>query len=121
MCKPYSGLDKPEKIDLSPFFQYDERIGEFLPKPPGDLQSWVLQPQSATSKYIGTPEAYLRDMDTEFKILETVAQRLGDNPSAVGQINLISEKSVCPSCTDVIRQFRDRYPKIQLNVFTVEN
>ncbi|TPG73537.1 MULTISPECIES: deaminase domain-containing protein [Pseudomonas] len=36
-------------------------------------------------------------------------------------MNLISEKSVCPSCTDVIRQFRDRYPKIQLNVFTVEN
>ncbi|WP_081493546.1 deaminase domain-containing protein [Pseudomonas sp. GM25] len=58
-------------------------------------------------------------MDTEFKILETVAQRLGSNKGATGRINLISEKDVCPSCTDVVRQFRDRHPKIQLNVFTV--
>jgi len=55
---------------MKSFSQYDERIGEFLPKPPGDMQSWVLQPQSATSKYIGTPEAYLRDMDTESKFLK---------------------------------------------------
>ncbi|WGK92047.1 deaminase domain-containing protein [Pseudomonas migulae] len=110
-----------EPMVMKSFSQYDARIGEFLPKPPGDLQSWLLKPQPATSKYIGTPEAYLRDMDTEFKILETIAQRLGSNQNAVGKINLISEKSVCPSCTDVIRQFRDRYPKVQLNVFTVED
>lgn len=60
-------------------------------------------------------------MDTEFKILETVAQRLGNNFEAVGRINLMSEKTVCPSCSSVIQQFRDRYPKVQLNVFTVEN
>ncbi|PCM47414.1 hypothetical protein CP335_22275 [Pseudomonas fluorescens] len=50
-----------------------------------------------------------------------MAQRLGDNKGAVGRIDLISKKAVCPSCTDVITQFRDRYPKIQLNVFAVEN
>lgn len=59
-----------EAMVMKSFSQYDERIGEFLPKPPGDMQSWVLQPQSATSKYIGTPEAYLRDMDTESKFLK---------------------------------------------------
>ncbi len=33
-----------------------------------------------------------------------------------------SENVVCPRyLSDVITQFRDRYPKIQLNVFTVEN
>ena len=80
-----------------------------------------MKPKVASSKYVNSPEGYMRDMDTEFKILETVAQRLGDNKEAVGRIDLISEKAVCPSCTDVITQFRDRYPKIQLNVFTVEN
>ncbi|NWE15255.1 two-partner secretion domain-containing protein [Pseudomonas yamanorum] len=109
-----------EVMVMKSFSQYDARVGEFLPKPAGNLDSWLLKPQPATSRYIGTPEAYLRDMDTEFKILETVAQRLGDNTAAAGRINLVSEKMVCPSCSDVIKQFRDRYPKIQLNIFTVD-
>ncbi|WP_412546980.1 deaminase domain-containing protein [Pseudomonas sp. MWU12-2029] len=50
---------------------------------------------------------------------KTVAQRLGSNKGATGRIDLISGKDVCPNCTDVIRQFRDRYPKIQLGVLTV--
>lgn len=60
-------------------------------------------------------------MDTEFKILETLAQRLGPNSQASGRINLISEKMVSPSCTNIVNQFRERYPNIQLNIFTVEN
>lgn len=55
---------------MKSFSQYDERIGEFLPKPPGDMQSWVLRPQSATSKYIGTPEAYLREWIQSSKLLK---------------------------------------------------
>ncbi len=55
-----------------------------------------------------------------FKILETLAQRLGPSSQTSGRINLISEKMVCPSCSDVVAQFRERYPNIQLNVFTVE-
>lgn len=62
----------------------------------------------------------MRDIDTEFKILETVSQRLKGDSLAAGSINLISEKAVCPSCTSVIEQFRLKYPKVQLNVFTVE-
>ncbi|WP_415069088.1 deaminase domain-containing protein [Pseudomonas syringae group genomosp. 3] len=27
---------------------------------------------------------------------------------------------MCPSCTSVIEQFRLKYPKVQLNLFTVE-
>ncbi|WDH56027.1 hemagglutinin repeat-containing protein [Pseudomonas chlororaphis] len=109
-----------EVMVMKSYSQFDARVGEFLPKPSGDMETWVLKPQSATSRYIDSPESYLRDMDTEFKILETLAQRLGDNSLATGRINLMSEKMVCPSCTDVIRQFRERYPKIQLNIFTVE-
>ncbi|WP_342652880.1 deaminase domain-containing protein [Pseudomonas sp. F3-2] len=113
------GSLSPETMVFKAFSQYDERVGEFLPKPVGDLDSWILKPKGATSKYVDTPEGYLRDMDTEFKILETVAQRLGNNKAAVGSINLISEKEVCPSCTSIVEQFRIKYPEVQLNVFTV--
>ncbi|GAB7530632.1 hypothetical protein PS3A_30430 [Pseudomonas sp. 3A(2025)] len=109
-----------EILVMKSFSQYEVRTGEFLPKPAGNLESWLLKPQRATSRYIDTPEAYLRDMDTEFKILETIAQRLGNNSAVAGRINLMSEKMVCPSCSGVINQFRDRYPNIQLNVFTVD-
>jgi len=95
---------------MKSYSQFDARVEEFLPKPSGDLNSWILIPQVATSKYVGTAEGYLRDMDTEFKILETLAQRLGPNSHASGRINLISEKMVCPSCTNVVTQFRERYP-----------
>ncbi|WP_373875002.1 hypothetical protein [Pseudomonas pseudonitroreducens] len=27
---------------------------------------------------------------------------------------------VCPSCSDIVSQFRERYPNIQLNIFTME-
>ena len=109
-----------ETMLMKAYSQYDARVGEFLPKPDGDLSSWTLKPQVSTSKYTGTPEGYLRDMDTEFKILETLAQRLGGNTQAAGRINLISEKMVCPSCTGIVNQFRERYPNIQLNIFTKE-
>ncbi|MCK4130691.1 hypothetical protein HFK87_25025, partial [Ralstonia pseudosolanacearum] len=88
---------------------YDEAIGSFLPKPSGDVDSWLLKPVKATAKYVGGDGAYLRDSDTEFKILETIAQRLGDKRSASGVINLLSEKSVCPSCTrDSVQNSRKR-------------
>ncbi|MDG9853111.1 filamentous hemagglutinin N-terminal domain-containing protein [Pseudomonas nitroreducens] len=114
------GALSSETMVMKAYSQFDDRVGEFLPKPSGDLNSWVLKPQVATSKYVGTPEGYLRDMDTEFKILETVAQRLGPSSQASGRINLISEKMVCPSCSDIVNQFRERYPNIQLNIFTME-
>ncbi|WP_460119751.1 deaminase domain-containing protein [Pseudomonas sp. H3_G09] len=84
------------------YSKYNDREGSYLPKPPGDVDTWVLKPKVASRKYVNSPEGYMRDMDTEFKILETVAQRLGDNKGAVGRIDLICEKAVCPGCTDVI-------------------
>ncbi|MCV4289115.1 DUF637 domain-containing protein [Pseudomonas capsici] len=107
-----------EQVLMKAFSGYDQRVEEFLPKPNGSLDSWILTPVKATAKYVDGPGAYLRDSDTEFKILETIAQKIGENYNASGRINLLSEKLVCPSCTGVIYQFRERYPNIQLNVFT---
>ncbi|MGA3817116.1 deaminase domain-containing protein [Ralstonia nicotianae] len=103
---------------MKAYSSYDEAINGFLPKPAGDMDTWLLKPSVASSRVIDSPVGYLRDVDTEFKILETVAQRLGGNKSASGVINLFSEKDVCPSCTGVIMQFRKMFPNIQLNVFT---
>lgn len=65
-----------------------------------------------------TPEAYLRDYDTEYKILNDIASQLGDNKHAQGTINLFTERLTCQSCTDVIMDFRSRYPNITLNILT---
>ncbi len=54
--------------------------------------------------------------DSEAKILEAIAHRLGDNPDAKGSITLVSERPCCPSCLGVIQQFRERYPHITLTV-----
>ncbi|WP_425289353.1 deaminase domain-containing protein [Shewanella algae] len=69
---------------------------------------------------MGTPDAYTRQWDTEFKILNDVALRLGNNRNATGSINLFTERLTCTSCTDVIFDFKARYPNIQLNVFAGE-
>lgn len=74
----------------------------------------------AVDKYgaVDTVGAFLRDVDGEFKILETTAQKLGNNPAAIGRIDLFTELKACTSCGGAIVQFRARCPNIQLNVFT---
>lgn len=67
---------------------------------------------------INTPEAYLRDYDTEYKILNNIASLLGDNKDATGTINLFTERLTCQSCSDIILEFRRRYPNITVSILT---
>ncbi len=87
-----------------------------------DESDWTFKPKAVDpdNVRVGTPDAYTRQWDTEFKILNDVASRLGDNRNATGSINLFTERMTCTSCTDVIFDFKDRYPNIQLNVFSGE-
>ncbi|SFJ92485.1 MULTISPECIES: deaminase domain-containing protein [unclassified Bacillus (in: firmicutes)] len=64
--------------------------------------------------------AFLRANDTERKILEDIAQQLGDNKTVKGTIDLFTELPACGSCTDIIMQFRKEYPNIKLNVYSGE-
>jgi filamentous hemagglutinin len=58
-----------------------------------------------------------RQTDTEFKILDDVARRLGPNREASGTIDLFTERPPCVSCNNVIRdQFKARYPSIDLRI-----
>lgn len=54
--------------------------------------------------------------DSEAKILNNIAAQLGNNTSASGTINLLTERAPCASCSNVIQQFQAKYPNIQVNV-----
>jgi hypothetical protein len=54
-----------------------------------------------------------RDRDSEYKILESIAEHL--SPDAVGEIRLFSEQKPCdPSCQYVISKFQKEFPGIKL-------
>lgn len=60
---------------------------------------------------------YLRYNDTEAKILEDIASQLKD-PNIKGEINLFSELDCCQSCSNLILEFRKKYPNIKINITT---
>ncbi|MBD5550613.1 MAG: hypothetical protein HDQ96_05470 [Lachnospiraceae bacterium] len=65
--------------------------------------------------------AWLRDVDTEYKILSDIQSKLGDNYSASGKIKLYTELEPCPSCQSIIKQFKEMYPNIDVEViYSVE-
>jgi hypothetical protein len=75
----------------------------------------------------GNPQRFLptatgsnnRFSDTEFKILNSIANKLGPSSSSVrGTITLYSELPVCSSCSSVISQFSAAFPNVVLNVTT---
>lgn len=57
-----------------------------------------------------------RSTDTEAKILNNIANQLGNNINAKGTITLFTEREPCASCTINIDQFRKKYPNINLNI-----
>ncbi|MBQ0922276.1 DUF637 domain-containing protein, partial [Hydrogenophaga aromaticivorans] len=63
------------------------------------------------------PFPLLRDVDSEAKILNNVAAQLGDNTAVTGTINLLTERAPCASCSNVIDQFKAKYPNVTVNVF----
>ena len=59
---------------------------------------------------------FLRDVDTEYKILNDLAERIGTNYEAKGTIKLFTEKDTCDSCNLIIQQFDKKYPNISIEV-----
>jgi filamentous hemagglutinin len=101
---------------MKAFSQFQKGENGFVALPEGQN---VLQPLSV-NKYgvVDGKDAFSRIYDGEFKILETTARTLGNNPSATGRIDLFTELKACTSCGGAVQQFRTMYPNIQLNVFT---
>ena len=61
-------------------------------------------------------DKFPRYQDTEAKILEDIATNIKD-PNMSGTINLYSELPCCQSCSNVILEFRRKFPNIKLNVY----
>ncbi|MCR6978220.1 hypothetical protein NS839_29070, partial [Pseudomonas aeruginosa] len=57
-----------------------------------------------------------RGIDTEYKILDNIADQLGSNTSARGAVNILTEKAACASCLNVAEQFKAKYPNITVNI-----
>ncbi|MFU2077447.1 deaminase domain-containing protein [Avibacterium endocarditidis] len=58
-----------------------------------------------------------RKTDSEYKILSNLADQLGTNIGAKGQITIFTERPACKSCLGVAEQFNKRYPNIKVNIF----
>lgn len=55
-----------------------------------------------------------RNTDSEYKILDNLADRLGNNTNAKGTVNIFTERPACGSCQNVAEQFMQRYPNIKV-------
>jgi LysM repeat protein len=69
-----------------------------------------------------------RENDAETKILEEIAQSLGATRADVinriscrnikGEITIFSELVPCPACAKLIKQFKNLYPNVKINIVT---
>ena len=63
--------------------------------------------------------AWLRTTDSEYKILNRLANELnaqkgGVYPHITGELKIVSERTYCPSCQGVIQQFNKMFPNVKL-------
>ncbi|MBT9184516.1 deaminase domain-containing protein [Pectobacterium punjabense] len=59
----------------------------------------------------------LRNTDSEYKVLDNLADRLGSNISAKGSVTpIFTERAACESCLGVMKKFPDRYHNINIDV-----
>lgn len=62
---------------------------------------------------------WLRNTDSEYKMLNNLANDLGGvsggkYPNIIGELKIISELPYCASCTGIIQQFNEMYPNVKL-------
>jgi hypothetical protein len=59
--------------------------------------------------------------DSEFKILDNLADKLGSNKTATGKVTIFTERKACDSCLGVAKQFKEKHPNIELNIVDNKN
>ncbi|HGG7690221.1 TPA: deaminase domain-containing protein, partial [Neisseria meningitidis] len=100
----------PQRMEAFSSFQKGEHGFISLP------ETKIFKPISVDKYHniASPPRGTLRNIDGEYKLLETIAQQLGNNRNVSGRIDLFTELKACQSCSNVILEFRNRYPNIQL-------
>ncbi|MFS7159488.1 deaminase domain-containing protein [Serratia proteamaculans] len=61
-------------------------------------------------------ELIAHNTDSEYKILDNLADKLGKNVAAKGSVTIFTERPACGSCLGVIEQFQHKYPGIKVDV-----
>ena len=61
----------------------------------------------------------LMDTDAEYKVLSTIAEtlKMSYDLEVEGNLYLYSELQPCESCESVLRQFKEKFPNIKVNLF----
>ena len=86
-----------------------------------NLESYVDAPmgiKGLTVEEMLKKEAVPRYNDAEAKILEDITSRIKDTPDIKGKINLYTEKACCQSCSNLILEFKNKFPNVELNIYT---
>lgn len=65
---------------------------------------------------INGKDAYTRFYDSEYKILNDIASKLGNKTDASGTIKLFTDRETCPSCARTVNQFMEKYKNIKVEV-----
>lgn len=108
----HSGIKDMESIE-NPLQR--EKLRDISIEPSQDKKVFDTLEVNERNEVNGTG-AWDRCRDTEFKILNEIANKLGNNTKAYGKIKLYTDLDCCPSCKSVIRQFQERYPDIDIEI-----
>ncbi|MED1948092.1 MULTISPECIES: deaminase domain-containing protein [Brevibacillus] len=108
----HSAIENPKQIKDE---ADREKIKDISVEPPEGERLFKTQKVNKQNVVNGE-EAWDRATDTEFKILNEIATKLGENKEAVGKIKMYTDLDCCPSCSNVIGQFKEKYPKIEIEV-----
>nr|WP_299172743.1 deaminase domain-containing protein [uncultured Allomuricauda sp.] len=103
-------------------FYAHSKIDELTGTLPEKVPDISLKPKTADEIYPWTTENSSagipidRNIDTEYKILTELTHKIGDNPNVTGSIKLFTERAPCPSCSNVIDLFKDRYKLLDVEI-----
>lgn len=106
------GIEKNDFYGHSKIYDVSKVPGaeDFSPQPSNPIFK-------ATDELNSQGVAFPRDVDSEYKIINHIANRLGDNYSASGTIRLFTERDTCNSCNRIIKEFKEKYSNITIEVF----
>jgi hypothetical protein len=113
------GLDKTEYFAHSGIQNLDDLSSAAAKKVEGislKPQKWQFIPVCVNQNdVVDGPNCWVRNVDTEYKILEDMAARLPDT-TVEGRVRIYTDLPPCASCWDVMKQFLGTYPNIQMQV-----
>ena len=79
-------------------------------------QKWQFIPECVNQdNEIDGPDCWVRNVDTEYKILEDMGERLPDT-SVAGRVRIYTDLPPCASCWEVMKQFLGTYSNVQMQV-----